>query len=92
MSIYENAKTAVNINGTIGEAFHVKVGVHQGSVLSPLLFIIDSEALSREFGSGLPWELYADDLVLIAESLEELEAGRMAWNKKDFVSMVERLR
>ena len=45
-------------------AFNVKVGVHQGSVLSPLLFII---VLSRKFREGLPMELlYADDLVLIA--------------------------
>ena len=50
----------------------MKVGVHQGSVLSPLLFIIVLEALSREFRCGVPWEdLYADDLVIIAESLEE---------------------
>ena len=50
----------------------MKVGVHQGSVLSPLLFIIVLEALSREFRAGVPWEdLYADDLVIIADSLEE---------------------
>ena len=49
-----------------------QVGVHQGSVLSPLLFIIVLEALSREFRAGVPWEdLYADDLVIIADSLEE---------------------
>ena len=36
------------------EEFEVKVGVHQGSVLSPLLFIIVLEALSREFRSGVP--------------------------------------
>ena len=42
--------------------------MHQGSVLSPLLFIIALEALSREFREGLPMELlYADDLVLVAE-------------------------
>ena len=29
-------------------------GVHQGSVLSPLLFIIILEALSREFQTGCP--------------------------------------
>ena len=52
------------------EEFEVK-GVHQGSVLSPLLFMIVLEALSREFPCGVPWEdLYADDLVIIAESLE----------------------
>ena len=80
MSMYENAKSAVNINGTIGKAFPVKVGVHQGSVLSPLLFIIVMEALSRELRTGLPWELlYADDLVLMAESLEELEILFEKW-------------
>ena len=31
-AIYENAKSAVNINGTIGDPFPVKVGVHQGSI------------------------------------------------------------
>ena len=37
-----------------------------------LLFIIVLEALSREFRSGVPWEdLYADDLVILAESVEE---------------------
>ena len=65
----------------------MKVGVHQGSVLSLLLFIIVLEALSREFRSGVPWEdLYADDLVIIAESLEEcvrrLLTGKEAMEKK----------
>ena len=38
------------------------VGVlYQGFVLSLLLFIIVLEALSREFHSGIPWELLYDD-------------------------------
>ena len=58
----------------------MNVGVHQGSVLSPLLFIIVLEALSRDFRTGVPWELlYADDLALIAESLEECIAKFEAW-------------
>ena len=32
-----------------GEAFSVVVGVHQGSVLSPMLFITVLEALPKEF-------------------------------------------
>jgi len=56
-------------NGRESGAFNVKVGVHQGSVFSPLLFIITLEALSREFREGLQMELlYADDLDLIAET------------------------
>ena len=64
------------------EEFEVKVGVHQRSVLSPLLFIIVLEALSREFCSGVPWEdLYADDLVIITELLEECVRRLLTWKE-----------
>ena len=70
--MYSNARSRVRVGEGYSDEFEVKVGVHQGSVLSPLLFIIVLEALSREFRCGVPWEdLYADDLVIIAESLEE---------------------
>ena len=60
----------------------MKVGDHQGSVLSPLLFIIVLEALSREFRAGVPWEdLYADDLVIIADSLEECVRRLLIWKE-----------
>ena len=63
------------------EEFEVKVGVHQGSVLSPLLFIIVLEAL-RDFCSVVPWEdLYADDLVIIAELLEECVRRLLIWKE-----------
>ena len=63
------ATTKVRLNGRESNAFSVRVGVHQGSVISPLLFIIVLEALSKEFREGLPMELlYAHDLVLMAES------------------------
>ena len=46
--------------------------MHQGSVLSPLLFILVLETLSHEFGTGVLWEpLYADHLAVIADTLEE---------------------
>ena len=51
----------------------MNVGVHQGSVLSPLLFIIVMEAVTHSVREGLPWEmLYADDLVLVGKC-EELK-------------------
>ena len=47
--------------------------MHQGSVLSPLLFILVLEALSRQFRTGVPWEfLYADDLAVIVDSVGEI--------------------
>jgi hypothetical protein len=72
-AMYEGATTAVKVGVGESEAFPVNVGVHQGSVLSPLLFIIVMEALSREFRVGLPWELlYADDLALLADCENKL--------------------
>ena len=79
-SMYPNARSRVQVNGEYSEEFPVKVGVHQGSVLSPLLFILVLEALSRDFRTGAPWELlYADDLLIMADSLEECIARLKAW-------------
>ena len=80
--MYANAWSRVRVGEGYSEEFEVKVGVHQGSVLSPLLCIIVLEALSREFRSGVPWEdLYADDLVIIAESLEECVRRLLTWKE-----------
>ena len=71
---------SVYLNGQFSGEFNIKVGVHQCAVLSPLLFIIVMEALSREFKVGCPWELlYTDDLVLIAETLEGLKKNFTIW-------------
>jgi len=80
--MYHSASSKVRVGSTYSEAFNVQVGVHQGSVLSPLLFIIVLEALSREFRTGCPWEmLYADDLVIVSESIEDLSARISSWKK-----------
>ena len=80
--MYAKARSHVHVGEGYSEEFEVKAGVHQGSVLSPLLFIILLEALSREFRSGVPWEdLYADDLVIIAESLEDCVRKLLTWKE-----------
>ena len=80
--MYANAQSRVRVGEGYSEEFEVKVGVHQGSVLSPLLFIIVLEALSGEFRSGVPQEdLYADDLVIIADSLEECVRRLLTWKE-----------
>ena len=58
------------------------MGMHQGSALSPPLFVIVMEAISREFKVALPWELlYADDLAVIAETEEELIERLREWKE-----------
>ena len=81
-AMYNNARSRVRVGSEYSEEFEVGVGVHQGSVLSPLLFIIVLEALSRDFRVGVPWELFfANDLVIFATSLEECVERVKAWKE-----------
>ena len=80
--IYAYARSRVRVGKCFSQEFEVKVWVHQGSVLSPLLFIIVLEVLSREFRAGVLWEgLYADDLFIIADSLEECVRRLLIWKE-----------
>ena len=48
MAMYKHARTRIrSYGGSVSEWFGVNVGVHQDSVLSPLLFIIVMEAVTH---------------------------------------------
>ena len=82
MSLYDGAKTRVRVGSAYSMAFKIKVGVHQGSVLSPLLFAIVVDVITEYARRGVVIELlYADDLVLISEDMEDLK--ERFWNWKD---------
>ena len=73
MSLYEGSRTKVRVGSGTSDEFGVRVGVHQGSVLSPLIFAIVVDVVTEHAREGLLNEiLYADDLVLMSESLEDL--------------------
>ena len=78
--MYVGVKSMVKVGDGCSKEFGVIVGVHQGLVLSPLLFIIVIEAVSMGFWIGSPWELlYADDLVIISETSEGLVSRLEKW-------------
>ena len=80
MTMYRNSNSVIRGNNTVGAKFNVKVRVHQGSVLSLSFIIIVFEAIFGKYRITLPLEmLYADDLVMIAESLEELDTWYAEW-------------
>ena len=73
ISMYTGAKTVKRTVYGNSNGFEVNVGMHQGLALSPLLFVMVMEALSREFRVALQWKLlYADDLVVTAETQDDL--------------------
>ena len=53
--------------------FEVKVGMHQAPVLSPFVFAVVVDAVTELVRVGVLYELmYADDLLLISETIEGL--------------------
>ena len=74
MSLYDGAKTRVRMGSAYSEEFEVKVSVYQGSVLSPLLFAIVVDVITESARRGVINELlYADDLVLMSGTMEDLK-------------------
>ena len=82
MSLYDGAKTKVRVGSAYSEEFEVKVGVHQGSVLPPLLFAIVVDVITENARRGVVNELlYADDLVIMSEDMVDLK--ERFWNWKN---------
>ena len=78
--MYAQSKTVVRCAAGTTEAFPVKVGLHQGSTLSPFLFAIIMDCLTEEVRQHTPWQkMFADAVVLCANSSEKLEADLEKW-------------
>ena len=75
MALYVNTNSRVKTFTGTSKKFEIKVGFHQGSALRLLLFILVMEEATRECRKGASWKmLYADDLVLTAESKDVMKS------------------
>ncbi|GKA98867.1 ataxia telangiectasia mutated family protein [Tanacetum coccineum] len=80
--MYTGAKTRVRTSIGNTEFFSVEVGLHQGSAISPYLFALILDELSRGIQEDIPWcMIFADDIVLVSESAEGLNDRLENWRE-----------
>ena len=83
MALYRNSRSKVRTLAGTSEEFEIGVGVHQGSALSPLLFVVVMQEATRAAREEDMWDLlYADDLVITAESEEEAVRKLHIWKRE----------
>ena len=72
--MYEGTERVVRCAVGTTESFKVKVGLHQGSVLSPFLFAVIMDRLTDKVRKEPPWTmLFADDIVICEETRKVVE-------------------
>ena len=82
-ALYSSVTSCVRVNSLHTDWFDVKCGLRQGCILSPILFnlyINDLALYLKSLGKGIPCDgdrvcilLYADDIVLLAETEQDLQ-------------------
>ena len=81
--MYDGCTTLVRTLLGSTESFDVKVGLHQCSRLSPLLFITVIDVISDEISRGPPHAmLFADDLVICENTREQSEEQLELWERQ----------
>jgi hypothetical protein len=69
--------------------FPINIGLHQGSALSPYIFALVMDEVTRDIQGGISWcMIFADDVVLVDESMtgvdQKLELWRQTLEAKGF--------
>ncbi|CAK9296394.1 unnamed protein product [Gordionus sp. m RMFG-2023] len=78
--MYMGHTTMVRSTTGTSAGFTIAEGVHQGSALSPLLFITVIDVLARSIPQTVPWNMiFADDIVILAESKDEMKERLVNW-------------
>jgi hypothetical protein len=67
--MYDNVVTSVQTSGGDTNDFPINKGLHQGSALSPYLFALVMDEVTRDIQGGITCcMLFADDVVLVDET------------------------
>ena len=73
----DDCTTVVMCDVGVTEGFNVKVGLHQGSALSPCLFAMTTDRMTDDIREEAPWTMMcADDIVICSEIKEQVDHRR----------------
>jgi Reverse transcriptase (RNA-dependent DNA polymerase) len=80
--MYTNVVTCVRACDGESDTFPIKIELHQGSTLSPYIFTLVMDEITKDIQRDIPWcMLFADDVVLIDESRIGVNQKRELWRQ-----------
>jgi Reverse transcriptase (RNA-dependent DNA polymerase) len=80
--MYTNIVTCVRACDGESDTFSIKIRLHQGSALSPYIFTLVMDEITKDIQEDIPWcMLFTDDVVLIDESRIEVNQKLELWRQ-----------
>ena len=81
--MYDGGKTMVRSPAGDSKSFPVKIGLHQDSALSPFLFLLVLDTLTKDIQKEAPWNMiFADDVFLGDEDRKGVEGQVNLWTER----------
>jgi hypothetical protein len=78
--LYDNIVTSVRTSEGDTNDFPINIGLHQGSVLTPYLFALVMDDVTRDIQCDISWcMLFVDDVILMDESMTGVEQKLELW-------------
>jgi hypothetical protein len=80
--MYNNVVTSVRTSDGDTNDFPINIGMDQGSALSPYLFTLVMDEVSRDIQGGIPWcMLFVDEVVLVDENRTGVDQKLELWRR-----------
>jgi hypothetical protein len=80
--MYDKVVTSVRTTDGDTNVFLINIGLHQGSALSPYLFALVIDEVTRDIQGDIPWcMLFVNDVVLVDERREGVNRKLELWRQ-----------
>ena len=80
--MYKGVVTNVRTCGRLIDEFPITIGVHQRSALSPFLFAIIMDEITKSIHEDIPWcMLFTDNIILIGETKKGVNKKLELWRQ-----------